>query len=120
MHGARRLEERLPHRKDLFRLVVDRKTHLPFHDVAEHSTRMTMARACRSATGSHVQLDEHHVPSFEWTRQRVSRQFGGTSRRCRLRAGCLCVESNGQQRCDCQSKECPSILSVHDLSFIEV
>jgi hypothetical protein len=45
VNRARRLEERLPHGQNLFRLVVDGETHLTFDDVAEDGTGMTMARA---------------------------------------------------------------------------
>src|SRR4029453_1964984 len=45
VNGARRLEERAAHWEDLFRLVVDGKTHLALHDVPEDGSRMTVPRA---------------------------------------------------------------------------
>jgi hypothetical protein len=79
VQGARRLEERLACREDLFLFVVDGKTQLPFDDVSEHGSRMTVPGA-RGWTGSadlEVQFDEHDVPPFERTAQRVSGQFWG-------------------------------------------
>jgi hypothetical protein len=80
VQGARRLEERLARREDLFLFVVDRKTQLSFDDVSEHGSRMTVP-GTRGWTGSadlEVQFDEHNVPPFEGTTQRVSREFWGT------------------------------------------
>jgi hypothetical protein len=116
VNSAGWLEEGLPRRQDLFRLVVDRKPHLTFDDVSENGSRMTMARALLSATGCRVQLDEHHLPALERTAQRMSRQFGWTSRRRRLR-GRLRVEGDWQQRRGCHSKKRPTILRSHAFSF---
>src|SRR5262245_56458329 len=80
VQSASGLEERLAGGEDLFHFVVDRKTQLSFDDVSEHGSRMTVSRT-RAWTGSadrEVQFDEHDVPPFEGTTQRVSREFWGT------------------------------------------
>ena len=45
VNSTGRLEERASHWQEFLRLVIDGKTHLPFHDVRQGRARMPVPRA---------------------------------------------------------------------------